>query len=204
MTKTWKEITSSRPDTAERQAAYEVGRQEALGQIVAFNLAELRKLRVVTQVELARHLGVTQPSLSGLEHRNDVQLSTLRDYIEALGGKLEIRAVFDDIKVPIALAEPSTSHPGHKTGDFEVLMDEGLVPFCTDFWEGNMVTTYAKWEIAHNDIPAHSSINKATAVVWPAAQRFLRNETYALPVTYAQCPTTATDAEKGNLPGSVS
>ncbi len=84
MTKGWKEITASRPDTTARQAAYEAGRREAVAEIVAYNLAALRKLRSVTQVELARQLGIAQPSLSGLEHRSDVQLSTLRDYIEAL------------------------------------------------------------------------------------------------------------------------
>lgn len=104
MTKTWKEITGSRPDTTQRQDAYEAGRREAIAEIVAYHLAELRKLRKVTQVELARQLGIAQPSLSALEHRSDVQLSTLRDYIEALGGHLEISAVFDDIKVPVALA----------------------------------------------------------------------------------------------------
>lgn len=103
MTKTWKEITASRPDTPERRAAYEQGRTEALGEIVAHNLAELRKMRSVTQVELARHLGVAQPSLSGLERRTDVQLSTLRDYIEGLGGYLEVSAIFDDITVPVSL-----------------------------------------------------------------------------------------------------
>jgi len=104
MTKTWKEITTSRPDTPERRAAYEEGRKEALGEIVAHNLAELRKMRSITQVELARQLGVAQPSLSGLENRSDVQLSTLRDYIEGLGGHLEVSAVFDDIKVPVSLS----------------------------------------------------------------------------------------------------
>lgn len=101
--KTWQEITTSRPDTAERRAAYEQGRQEAVAEIVAYNLSELRKLRSITQVELARHLGVAQPTLSGLERRSDVQLSTLRDYIEGLGGHLEVSAIFDDIRVPVDL-----------------------------------------------------------------------------------------------------
>lgn len=109
MTETWKEITASRPDTPERRAAYEHGCTEALGEIVAHNLAELRKMRSVTQLELARHLGVAQPSLSGLEGRSDVQLSTLRDYIEALGGHLEVNAIFDDIKVAVSLAPRTVS-----------------------------------------------------------------------------------------------
>lgn len=103
MTKTWKEITASRPDTPERRAAYEAARREALGEIVEHNLGELRKMRVVTQVELARRLGMTQPSLSGIERRSDVQLSTLRDYVEGLGGRLELTAVFDDVSVAVTL-----------------------------------------------------------------------------------------------------
>ncbi|MHB1488077.1 MAG: XRE family transcriptional regulator [Acidimicrobiales bacterium] len=121
MTKSWKEITTRRPDTAERRAAYEEGGREAVGQIVAYNLAELRKLRSVTQVELARQVGVAQPSLSGLERRSDVQLSTLRDYIEGLGGQLEISAVFDDIKVPVARVFEDPERPKKIEGVIEAV-----------------------------------------------------------------------------------
>lgn len=108
-TQSWKEITSSRPDTPARRAAYEQGRKEVVAEIVAHNLAELRKMRSVTQVELARMLGIAQPSLSALEHRCDVQLSTLRDYIESLGGHLEVSAIFDDVRVPVALLGVDTN-----------------------------------------------------------------------------------------------
>ena len=104
MTKSWKDITAGRADTPARRAAYEDGRKEAVAEIVAYNLGELRKLRSVTQVEIARLLRVAQPSVSGLERRSDVQISTLREYIEALGGRLEISAIFDDITVPLDLA----------------------------------------------------------------------------------------------------
>jgi DNA-binding XRE family transcriptional regulator len=102
-TKTWKEVTAGRPDSASRRAAYELGRNEALAEIVEYNLAELRKMRAVTQAELAHQLGVAQPSLSALERRGDVQLSTLRHYIEGLGGHLEVSAVFDDVRIPVTL-----------------------------------------------------------------------------------------------------
>lgn len=59
-------------------------------------LADLRRSRGLTQAELARLLGVSQPNVSKLEHGGEVQLSTLGDYIAALGGKLEVRAVFED------------------------------------------------------------------------------------------------------------
>ena len=52
--------------------------------------------RHITQEELAAALGVRQPSVSRLEHGDDAKLSTLRAYVEALGGRLELAAVFDD------------------------------------------------------------------------------------------------------------
>ena len=55
-------------------------------------LAEIRKFMGLTQAELAATLGVTQPSLSKLENQDDMQISTLRRLIKALGGQLEIIA----------------------------------------------------------------------------------------------------------------
>lgn len=69
--------------------------------LIALDLAELRARRRLTQLDLAGRLGVRQPSVSRLEHRDDLYLSTLREYVEALGGRLEIAAVFDDDRVLI-------------------------------------------------------------------------------------------------------
>jgi transcriptional regulator with XRE-family HTH domain len=55
-------------------------------------LAEIRRLAGLTQEELAATLGIKQPTLSRLESQEDMQISTLRRLIEALGGKLEIIA----------------------------------------------------------------------------------------------------------------
>jgi DNA-binding XRE family transcriptional regulator len=55
-------------------------------------LAEIRKHVGLTQEELAATLGIRQPSLSKLEGQDDMQISTLRRLIEALGGQLEIIA----------------------------------------------------------------------------------------------------------------
>ena len=59
-------------------------------------LTRLREERGLTQMELASRMGVRQSTISGIERRNDVQFSTLRRVIEALGGKLEILALFPD------------------------------------------------------------------------------------------------------------
>jgi DNA-binding XRE family transcriptional regulator len=64
-------------------------------------LDELRQARQFTQTSLASTLGVDQGSISKLERRTDMYLSTLRSYIEAMGGKLELRAVFPDGAVVI-------------------------------------------------------------------------------------------------------
>jgi len=65
---------------------------EAKQMMAEMLLAELRKFMGLTQEELASALGVTQPSLSKLENQDDMQVSTLRRLIEALGGQLEIIA----------------------------------------------------------------------------------------------------------------
>lgn len=62
----------------------------------ALALSDLRKERGVTQVALAEKLGKSQGNVSELEHRDDVYLSSLREYVEALGGRLEVAAIFED------------------------------------------------------------------------------------------------------------
>jgi DNA-binding XRE family transcriptional regulator len=57
-------------------------------------LKDLRQASQQTQEQLAATLGVRQDTISRLEKRNDMLLSTLRDYIESMGGQLEIVAHF--------------------------------------------------------------------------------------------------------------
>ena len=58
-------------------------------------LQELRKGRGASQSELAKRLGMTQANVSRIEREEDVRLSTLEKYAEALGGRVEIHVVFD-------------------------------------------------------------------------------------------------------------
>src|SRR5947199_2623307 len=78
----------------------------------ALALAELRQSRHVTQVQLAEALGISQGNVSRLEARSDVYLSTLRSYVQALGGHLEIAAVFDDQRVPVAMGDDQPPEAG--------------------------------------------------------------------------------------------
>ena len=59
-------------------------------------LEQLRSARSLTQTNLAQMLGVNQSAISKIEKRTDMYLSTLRSYVEAMGGSLEIKAVFPE------------------------------------------------------------------------------------------------------------
>lgn len=65
-------------------------------------LHELRRARQLSQEQLAATLGEKQPSISRLEQRTDMYVSTLRRYVEAMGGKLDIVARFPDGEVSIS------------------------------------------------------------------------------------------------------
>jgi transcriptional regulator with XRE-family HTH domain len=65
-------------------------------------LAELRSSRGLTQAQVAEQLGVTQPTISAIESAEDTRLSTILKYVEALGGHVELRAVFDAEQVDLA------------------------------------------------------------------------------------------------------
>ncbi|MGA3185735.1 MAG: helix-turn-helix transcriptional regulator [Bryobacteraceae bacterium] len=67
------------------------------------SLRELRRAHKLTQVKLARTLGVRQEQISRMEQRSDLLISTLRGYVEAMGGRLSLVAEFPNRK-PVALS----------------------------------------------------------------------------------------------------
>ena len=76
-------------------------------------LHELRHGEAISQAELAGRLNVTQGAISKLEHSDDVRVSTLRQYLEGLGARLELVAVFDseDRRVPVHLGRTPPLEP---------------------------------------------------------------------------------------------
>ena len=77
-------------------------------------LRELRHARKLTQVKMAKKLGVTQDSVSRLEKRSDLLLSTLRKTVEAMGGNLSLVAEFPD-RAPVILSGIAEEDPRPKT-----------------------------------------------------------------------------------------
>jgi DNA-binding XRE family transcriptional regulator len=84
------------------------------------SLKDLRQAVAQTQQDLAAALGVGQDTISRLEKRSDMLISTLRRYIEAMGGKLELTAQFPN-RPPVIIDHlaasnaPSETHRGKLT-----------------------------------------------------------------------------------------
>jgi transcriptional regulator with XRE-family HTH domain len=66
---------------------------------IATELKKLRTGRLITQTQLSTALRMNQGAISKLEQRSDMYLSTLRNYVEALGGQLEVKAVFPNREI---------------------------------------------------------------------------------------------------------
>lgn len=82
--------------TEEKPGVAAAARVQADEILLNIHLAELREKVKKTQVEMAQALGIKQPTVAGMEKRGrDVKLSTLRRYVDAIGGKLNI-----DVELP--------------------------------------------------------------------------------------------------------
>ena len=86
----------------ERQERIRKRTEELLAELP---LQELRQARAMSQQKLAEVLGLNQATVSKLERRTDMYLSSLRRFVQAMGGELEISASFPDGKVRIQLLE---------------------------------------------------------------------------------------------------
>src|SRR5436853_6858378 len=81
-------------------------RQYGLAIEDALALGEIREARQATQLDVANTLSMSQANISRIEHEEDLYLSTLRDYVAALGGRLELRAVFPDNVITLEVTPP--------------------------------------------------------------------------------------------------
>ena len=93
----WKEIKNKKLSPAAQVRVQE----RVISALQELPLQELRRARALSQVTLAELLDTTQPEISKIEHRTDLYLSTLRRYVEAMGGELDIVARFPDGSVRI-------------------------------------------------------------------------------------------------------
>lgn len=97
MAKKFRELVASTM-SAESRTRAEASAQAGLAEL---RLDELRRARDLSQQDLAEQLATDQGNVSRLERQTDMYISTLRRYVEALGGTLEIVARFSDGEVKI-------------------------------------------------------------------------------------------------------
>jgi predicted transcriptional regulator len=104
MSRNWRDVRAEAVAVGLPEEEVTEAKSHLEDQIRAYLLAEVRKDQHVTQVEIARRLGVGQPRISQIERGNldRAELSTLRAYVEALGGQLEVSATFGERRLRIA------------------------------------------------------------------------------------------------------
>jgi transcriptional regulator with XRE-family HTH domain len=92
----WRDIRGTFSPEQEAEIARRV--EEAAGVMTLYQLREARNL---TQVSLARVLNINQGAVSKMEKRTDMYVSTLRNFIQAMGGQLQVKAIFPEGEVEI-------------------------------------------------------------------------------------------------------
>jgi DNA-binding transcriptional regulator YiaG len=112
MRKTWKQIKNETMTEEEQQQA----RLLAMRDLAEMELAELRDALQVSQEELANKLRVTQAAISRLERRPNVLIESIANYIEALGGKLELHAVLPNRTVKLTHLLTAVERKKTRTG----------------------------------------------------------------------------------------
>ncbi|HSU19927.1 MAG TPA: XRE family transcriptional regulator [Acidobacteriaceae bacterium] len=81
-----------------------ISEKRAAATLEKMALHDLRRVRRMNQTELAAQLGTAQSEVSKIENRADMHISTLRQYVEGLGGQLEMKAVFPEKTILLDLA----------------------------------------------------------------------------------------------------
>lgn len=104
MTKSFKQLKNKMPAAALRQA-----RKKTDAMLEEVALQTLRQEQGISQENLAELLTTKQANVSRLERRTDMRISTLRSYVEALGGKLQLTAEFPSKKIAINQFEEKTN-----------------------------------------------------------------------------------------------
>ena len=109
MARKWKDIRKQLSPEAEERI-----RQSVKDAARVMSLYQLREARKLTQVNLAQILNVNQGSVSKMEKRTDMYVSTLRSFIQAMGGQLQIKAVFAEGEIEIEQFEDAAIARGAK------------------------------------------------------------------------------------------
>lgn len=98
----YERLTRDVEDDVRRSERHRLLRREVQREVA---IANVRRARSMTQEQLIRARHLTDAGVIRLEQDAELYVSTLRSYIEAIGGSLELAAVFDDQHIPLPLEE---------------------------------------------------------------------------------------------------
>jgi DNA-binding XRE family transcriptional regulator len=107
----WKDVRKPLSPEAEERIQRSVTEAAAV-----MTLHQLREARSLTQVNLAKVLQINQGAVSKMEKRADMYVSTLRNFIQAMGGQLQVKAIFPEGEVQIDQFENVAEPPHHSPG----------------------------------------------------------------------------------------
>jgi len=133
-TRTFKELRDefvADPDQAALLAEVKRDR-EAEQAIYKMSMARVRRARAYTREQLVRSLPATQAEVSHIERQASLYLSTLRSYLTAMGGELELVARIDDQRIAFSLDDVITDDiAGETTAEHEVARITVAAPLHT-------------------------------------------------------------------------
>jgi DNA-binding XRE family transcriptional regulator len=92
----WKDIRAEHVERAGGEEAVAAGKQELLATVVGHRLAEVRRTRGLTQLQVAERMGVTKGRVSQIEQGKISGQDVVARYAAALGGRLHQAIYFDD------------------------------------------------------------------------------------------------------------
>ncbi|GAA4483788.1 helix-turn-helix domain-containing protein [Microbacterium panaciterrae] len=107
-TASWSDLRAKRAPDEKAVAEH---RERFDAEARAYRLREIREEQGITQKELAERMALTQPTISALE-AGDLDrsgLATLRAYVEALGGTVEVTAAFGERRIVLSSSEPTAA-----------------------------------------------------------------------------------------------
>ncbi len=127
MARNFEDIMASLPQ--ERQRAIHQGTQRLIAE--EMNIRELRRRREISQQIMGQRMGVNQTAVSRMERRNDMQVTTLRSFVEAMGGRLTMLAQFPD-QPPVRITPAGSSLTDPKLDNLEFKEVDGKIRIYTN------------------------------------------------------------------------
>lgn len=170
----WSEVRKGRPSTPEDLERRARARQELEEEIAQHtrSLKQLRRAKRMTQSQLGMLMNVSQAQVSRVENQADLYLSTLRSYIQAMGGELQLRVSFpDEDWCEVTIDEVTDLNDVPAAADFEALQPSEVIE--SSGWgvvsasPSSFTASAVQWpDSYHYSWPGHATWTPGTVSLW--------------------------------------